>query len=145
MRVIVWTMHPARYPGVEFVELEELYRTSDVVSVHLRLSPETENFVGAAQFAMMKPNVILINTARGAIVDQHALWDALTTEPHRRRRPGCLRHRTPTAGPSAHRLGNVVLTPHCGGITPEALEAGLRMAVDNIQDFLEGRPKHLVS
>ena len=41
MRVIVWTMHPERYPGVEFVELDELYRTSDVVSVHLRLSPET--------------------------------------------------------------------------------------------------------
>ena len=80
MRVIIWTMHPARYPGVEFVELDELYRTSDVVSVHLRLSPETENFVGAAQFAMMTRNVILINTARGAIGgDQHALWDALTT------------------------------------------------------------------
>ena len=65
---------------MEFVELDELYRTSDVVSVHLRLSPETENFIGAAQFAMMKPNVILINTARGAIVGPGMLcWDALTT------------------------------------------------------------------
>ena len=101
--------------------------------------------MGAAQFAMMKPNAILINTARGAIVDQEALWDALTTgrisgagldvfatEPLPQHHPLTL-------------LGNVVLTPHCGGITPEALEAGLQMAVDNIWDFLEGRPKNQVN
>ncbi len=144
MRVIVWTMHPAQYPDVKFVDLDELYRTSDVVSVHLRLSPETRDFVGAAQFAMMKPNAILLNTARGAIVDQEALWDALTTgrisgagldvfatEPLPQQHPLTL-------------LGNVVLTPHCGGITPEALEAGLQMAVDNIWDFLEGRNRNRV-
>ena len=83
MRVIAWTMHPERYPGVEFVELDELYRASDVVSVHLRLSAETEGFVGAAQFAMMKTSAILINTARGAIVQRRRRWEALTTGPHR--------------------------------------------------------------
>jgi phosphoglycerate dehydrogenase-like enzyme len=73
MRVIVWTMHPARYAGVDFVPLDEIYDTSDVVSLHLRLSPETESFVTAAQFALMKPTAILINTARGAIVNEEAL------------------------------------------------------------------------
>jgi phosphoglycerate dehydrogenase-like enzyme len=144
MRVIVWTLHPAQYAGVSFVELDEIYRTSDVVSLHLRLSPQTECFVNAAQFAIMKPNAILINTARGAIVHEEALLNALatgriagagldvfTTEPLPRRHPLTL-------------LDNVVLTPHCAGITPEALEAGLRMAVDNIWDFLEGRPQNLV-
>jgi len=142
MRVIVWTMHPAHYAGVEFVELDELYRTSDVVSLHLRLSAETKSFVAAEQFALMKPGAILINTARGAIVDEQALIEALgagriagagldvfTTEP------------LPPQHPLT-RLGNVVLTPHCAGITPEALEAGLKMAVDNIWDYLEGRPKN---
>src|SRR5205085_1226312 len=62
MRVKVWTMHPANYPGVDFVAVDELYRTSDAVSIHLRLSPETENFIGPAQFAMMKAGAILINT-----------------------------------------------------------------------------------
>jgi D-3-phosphoglycerate dehydrogenase len=88
----------------------------------------------------MKPTAILINTARGAIVDEAALIDALTkgriagagldvfsTEP------------LPAGHPLA-RLRNVVITPHCAGITPEALEAGLRMAVENIWEFLAGRP-----
>jgi D-3-phosphoglycerate dehydrogenase len=142
MRVIVWTMHPERYADMEFVELDDLYRASDVVSVHLRLSPQTESFVGAAQFALMKPGAILINTARGAIVEEQALIEALgagriagagldvfAAEPLPPRHP-------------LTRLGNVVLTPHCAGITPEALEAGLKMAVDNIWEFLEGRPKN---
>jgi phosphoglycerate dehydrogenase-like enzyme len=145
MRVIVWTMHPERYSGVEFVELDELYRTSDVVSLHLRLSPATTDFIAAPQFAVMKPSAILINTARGAIVHQAALWDALTnrrisgagldvfaTEPLPQHHPLTL-------------LSNVVLTPHCAGVTPEALEAGLRMSVDNIWDFLDGRPKNQVA
>src|ERR1019366_5298771 len=122
--------------------LDEIYDTSDVVSLHLRLSPETESFVTAAQFALMKPTAILINTARGAIVNEEALLEALAsgrisaagldvfaTEPLPPHHPLTL-------------LDNVVLTPHCAGITPEALEAGLRMAVDNIWDFLEGRTKN---
>jgi phosphoglycerate dehydrogenase-like enzyme len=137
-------MHPARYPGVEFVALDEIYGTSDVVSLHLRLSPETESFVGAAQFARMKPGAILINTARGAIVHQQALLEALgsgriggagldvfATEP------------LPPNHPLAQ-SGNVVLTPHCAGVTPEALEARLAMAVENIWNFLAGRPRNLV-
>jgi phosphoglycerate dehydrogenase-like enzyme len=145
MRVIVWTMHPERHPGVDFVSLDEIYDTSDVVSLHLRLSAETEGLVGAAQLARMKPTAILINTARGAIVHEEALLHALATS------------RIAGAGldvfateplPPQHPLtllDNVVLTPHCAGITPEALEAGLRMAVDNIWDFLDGRPKNQVT
>jgi D-3-phosphoglycerate dehydrogenase / 2-oxoglutarate reductase len=136
MRVIVWTMHPAHYAGVEFVELDELYRTSDVVSVHLRLSPQTESFIAAAQFALMKPGAILINTARGAIVQEQALIEALGAG---RIAGAGLDVFTVEPLPPQHpltRLGNVVLTPHCAGITPEALEAGLKMAVENIWEFL---------
>jgi len=144
MRVIAWTMHPKPMPGVELVELEELYRTSDVVSLHLRLSPETVDFIGAPQFALMKKSAILINTARGAIVNEAAMIEALssgaiagagldvfTTEP------------LPPDHPVTH-LPNVAITPHNAGITPEALEAGLRMSVENIWDFLAGRPSHVV-
>jgi D-3-phosphoglycerate dehydrogenase / 2-oxoglutarate reductase len=132
MRVIAWSMHPQPLPGVELVELDELFRASDVVSVHLRLSPDTEGFIGARQFALMRRNAILINTARGAIVDEGALIEALSD------------HRISAAGldvfasePLAEghpftKLPNIVMTPHCAGITPEALEAGLRMAVQNV-------------
>src|ERR1035438_7455507 len=145
MRVIVWTMHPARYPGVDFVALDEIFATSDVVSLHLRLSPETESFVGAAQFALMKPTAILINTARGPIVQEQALVHALATG----RIAGAGLDVFATEPLPPHHpltvLGNVVLTPHCAGITPEALEAGLRMAVDNIWDFLERRQRNQVN
>jgi D-3-phosphoglycerate dehydrogenase len=95
-----------------------------------------------------RPTALLINTARGAIFAETALIDALTagriagagldvfsTEPQ------------PPGHPPGHplaQLPNVVITPHCAGITPEALEAGLRMAVENIWEFLDGRPAHVV-
>ena len=129
MRVIAWTMHPDPALGFELVDLDTLLRTSDVVSVHLRLSAETIGFLGRAQFEMMKPGAILVNTARGPIVDESALLDALRTG------------RIAGAGldvfdaeplPPGHPLtkaANVVLTPHCAGITPEVLEAGLALAI----------------
>jgi D-3-phosphoglycerate dehydrogenase len=145
MKVLLWTMHPERHPGVAFADLFEVFTTADVISIHLRLSPETENFFGAEQFGMVKPGTILINTARGAIVNEPALLQALAE------------HRIAGAGldvfakeplPPGHplgALGNVVLTPHCAGITPEALEAGLAMAVENIWAYLKGAPENVVS
>jgi D-3-phosphoglycerate dehydrogenase len=136
MRVVGWTLHSRTIEGVEMVELDELYRTSDVVSVHLRLSPETTGMVGAREFGLLKPSAILINTARGAIVDEAAMIEALrggriagagldvfTTEP------------LPKGHPLTQ-MPNLVMSPHCAGITPEALEAGLRMAVENVWRFL---------
>jgi D-3-phosphoglycerate dehydrogenase / 2-oxoglutarate reductase len=128
MRTIAWTIHPR--PDDPIVELDELYRTSDVISLHLRLSDKTVGMIGAREFALMKPGAIFVNTARGAIVDESALVEALqagriaagldvfTVEP--------LAAEHPLLG-----LANAVVTPHCAGITPEALAAGLRMAVEN--------------
>ncbi len=144
MRAIGWTIHPRPFPGVEMVELGELYRTSDVLSLHLRLSPETEGFLGPSQFALLKPGAILLNTARGGLMDEASLVEALATG----RLGGAgldvfAREPLPAGHPLAA-LPNVVMTPHCAGITPEALEAGLRMAVENIWRFVEGRPEHVV-
>lgn len=144
MRVIAWTMHPNPSLGFTLVELDELLRTSDVVSLHLRLSPETKGFLGAREFALMKPSAIFINTARGPIVDESALLAALTSG------------KIAGAGldvfdveplPSGHplmNLPNVVLTPHSAGVTPEVLEAGLQMSIDNIWSYLAGTPQHVV-
>ena len=148
MRVIAWTRTPEGKPiadlGVEMVSLAELYRRSDVVSLHVRLTPETAGMVGEREFAAMKQSAILINTARGAIVDEAALLRALRT--------GSVRG----AGldvfdqeplPEGHPLGaepNVVLTPHSGGVTAEALERGLQMAVDNVIATLAGENRNRV-
>jgi phosphoglycerate dehydrogenase-like enzyme len=144
MRVIAWTMHPNPALGFDLVSLDELLRSSDVISLHLRLSSETRRFMGTREIEKMKPSAILINTARGAIVDEQALLDALTT------------NRIAGAGldvfeteplPHEHpftRLDNVVLTPHSAGVTPEALEAGLKLSIDNVWNFLDGRPTNVV-
>jgi phosphoglycerate dehydrogenase-like enzyme len=142
MRVIAWTMHPK--PGDPIVDLDELYCTSDVISVHLRLSPDTVGFVDARKFALMKKSAIFVNTARGAIADETALVEALSTG---QIAGAGLDVFTTEPLPPDHPLtkfSNVVITPHCAGITPEALEAGLRMAVENVWAFLAGRPEHVV-
>ena len=144
MRVIAWTMHPDPELGYDLVSLDDLLRTSDVVSLHLRLSADTRSFIGKRELEKMRPSAILINTARGAIVNEEALvealaagriagagWDVFEAEPL----------------PSGHpltRLENVVLTPHSAGVTPEALEAGLQLSIENVWNFLDGRPTHVV-
>jgi D-3-phosphoglycerate dehydrogenase len=145
MRVIAWTMHPNPVLGFELVELEELLRSSDVISLHLRLSEKTAGFLGRAQFEMMKPSAIFINTARGPIVDEPELIDVLQTR------------RIAGAGldvfdieplPGGHRftkLENVVLTSHCAGITPEVLEAGLALAIENVKSYFSGAPRNVVT
>ena len=144
MRVIAWTMHPNPALGFELVDLNELLRSSDVVSLHLRLSPDTVGFLSRAQLEMMKSSSILINTARGPIVDESALIEALK----RRRIAGAgldvFDVEPLPAGHTLTKLDNVVLTSHCAGVTPEVLEAGLSLAIENIKSFLSGDPRNVV-
>jgi phosphoglycerate dehydrogenase-like enzyme len=144
MRVIAWTMHPDPALGFELVEIESLLRSSDVVSLHLRLSDQTRGFLGDRELGMMKSSAILINTARGAIVDEPTLIDALRG----RRIAGAgldvFETEPLPAGHPLVALDNVVLTPHAAGVTAEALEAGLKLAVENVWNFLDGRPTNVV-
>jgi D-3-phosphoglycerate dehydrogenase len=144
LRVLTWTMNPKPELGFPHVPLEELYRASDVVSLHLRLSAKTEKFFGRREIEMLKPSAILINTARGAIVDEAALVEAL--EARRIAGAGLDVYETEPL-PHGHpltRLDNVVLTPHSAGVTPETLEAGLALALENVANFEAGRPTNVV-
>ena len=79
MRVIAWNRTPRSHPGVEFVTLDEVLARSDVVSVHLLLDDDTRGLLDAARIAQMRPGAMLVNTARGAIVDEEAMVAALQT------------------------------------------------------------------
>ena len=129
MQVIAWTMNPKPAAGVTFVEFDDLLRMSDVVSVHVRLSPRTEGLIGSREFGLMKKSAILVNTARGAILDETALVEALEQGRIGGAGPSDVFATEPL--PSGHpltKLPNVVLTPHSAGVTPEALKSGLQLA-----------------
>lgn len=144
MKVVAWTLHPsparaAEY-GVEFLPLDELLRSADVVSLHLSLSAETQRLIGARELALMKPTGILVNTSRGAVVDENALLETLEG----RRIAGAgldVFHTEPL--PPGHplaRLDNVVLSPHAGGMAYNGTMRGLEMSVENLEAFAAGRP-----
>ncbi len=149
MRVIAWTRTPEDKPlaelGIELVELDDLYRQSDVVSLHVRLTPETSGMVGRQQLAAMKSSAILVNTARGAVVDEAALAEALRAETIRGAGLDVFEQEPMPENHPLASLPNVVLTPHSGGVTAEALETGLRLAVDNVFAAMRGKPMNRVA
>lgn len=149
MKVIAWTFNAsperAREYGVEFVPLDDLLRQSDVVSLHLTMTPQSKGLIGARELALMKPTAILVNTARGPMVDEAALVQAL--QENRIAGAGIDvfdKEPLPEGHPLAE-LDNVVLSPHVAAMTPETTLGGLDMAVDNIEAFLSGRPTHVVN
>jgi glyoxylate reductase len=123
---------------MERVSLEELLRRSDFVSVHAPYSAETHHLIGAAQIAMMQPGAILVNTARGPLVDEAALVDALRG----RRIAGAgldVYEHEPRLSPGLPELDNVVLAPHAASASLETRTKMGLMAVENLMAVLEGR------
>lgn len=148
MRVLAWDRSPHTKPadGVEFVAFNELLGMADYVSIHVPLSPETRHLIDAAALAMMKPGAILVNTARGPVVDQDALVDAL--------REGTiwaagLDVTTPEPLPPDHPLitmSNCVVLPHIGSATITARNAMSTLAARNLMAVLRGEmPPHIVN
>jgi len=138
MKVIAWNRSPKTYPGVEFVALDRLLAESHVVSIHLLLNDETRGFLSREKIASMRKGVILVNTARGAIVDEQAMIDALKT--------GHIRH----AGldvynieplPKDHpltKISNVTLSAHSAFRTPEASENLIHAAWEHCRRIVKG-------
>jgi len=149
MTVKVWTRNPsearAHEHGVEFVSLNDLLQTSDVISLHVALTDDTKNLINVTNIQQMKPGSILINTARGEIVDEAALVDALK-ERHLKAAGLDVYHQDPL--PANHpllALDNVVLSPHVAYNTPEAGDAIYEIAVENIVKYYEGNPINIVA
>jgi D-3-phosphoglycerate dehydrogenase len=148
MDVLAWTFHPtperAARLGVTFVSLEELLTRSAVVSLHVQLTSESRGLIGAEQIRRMKPGAMLINTARGPLVDTKALVEAL----HSGHLGGAgLDVFDDEPLPADHPLlgcRQVVLTPHNADQTPEGMELLNAGVVDNVIAFLQGQPRHRV-
>ena len=138
-KVYAATRHPGGDDGVTFVTLEELLAVCDIVSLHLPLTDESRGLIDGEKLALMKEGAILINTARGAIVDSAALADAVESG----RLAGAAVDVFETEPPidANHpllRAGKIVATPHIGFATKEAFETRLTMTFQNIAAFLGG-------
>jgi phosphoglycerate dehydrogenase-like enzyme len=134
------TQERALAHGVQMAALEDLLARSDVVSIHLRLSERSHKLIGRRELRLMKPTAYLINTARGPIVDEAALIDALR---HRRIAGAGLdvfEQEPIEPGNPLLQLDNVVCTPHLGFVTQETYAQMLGSAVDNILSYLDGNP-----
>jgi phosphoglycerate dehydrogenase-like enzyme len=125
--------------GVRFVLLPELLRTSDVVSLHVPLDDSTRNMLGAAEFAHMKPGAILINTCRGPVVEEAALYRALQSGQVAAAGLDVLVEEPPAKNHPLFTLPNVTLTPHSAGPTWENWTARFRNGFDNVQRVAAGR------
>jgi phosphoglycerate dehydrogenase-like enzyme len=148
MNVIAWsqnlTPEKCQEAGVTYASKEDLFRTADIVSIHLMLSDRSRGLIGAKDLALMKPSAYLINTARAAIVDQAALLAVLTE----RRIAGAgldVFETEPLPLDSPLRaFDNVVITPHLGYASVQAYEVYFRETVEDIRAFLDGKPMRVI-
>jgi len=144
MDVIAWsenlTPEMATAAGARWVTRETLFRDSDVLSVHLVLSERTRGLVGARELGLMKPSAILVNTARGPIVDEHALQDALARGAITGAGLDVFAQEPLPPGHGLTQLPNVVLTPHLGFSTDEIFRSYYTDTVENVLAYLAGQP-----
>jgi glycerate dehydrogenase len=147
MKVLFADHAPPKAAGVVFTPFEEVLAQSDVISLHVPLTAETRNMIGIEQFRRMKRTAILINTARGGLVDEQALvqalregliagagFDVLTREPPKEGNPLL-----------DLRLPNFILTPHVAWASDGAMQFLADQLIDNIEAFVKGSPQNLVT
>jgi glycerate dehydrogenase len=147
MRVLFADHEPPKMEGVTFTPLSQVLAESDVISLHAPLTPATRNLINIEAFRKMKRNALLINTARGGLVDEQALiqaldegliagagFDVLTIEPPRNGHP-LLDIRRP----------NFILTPHIAWASDGAMQFLADQLIDNIEKWCSGNPQHLVT
>ena len=136
MRILAWNRSPKTHPGVEFVRLEDLLPSCDVVSIHLLLTDETKGMISRDRIARMKRGAILINTARGAIVDEAAMIEALTSGQLSHAGLDVFQTEPLPAGHPLTKLDNVTLSAHSAFRTREASDNLLTAAGDHCRRIL---------
>jgi D-3-phosphoglycerate dehydrogenase len=149
MRVVAfdpfWDDQFADKWGIERLSKEQVLREADIVTLHLPMMPETAGFIGAEELEMMKPGAMVVNAARGGLVDGDALHDALAAGHLGGAAMDVFVEEPPKPSPLLQ-LENVILSPHLGGETEEAHENLGRMATDNAIAVLRGeRPPNVVN
>ncbi|MDL2273092.1 phosphoglycerate dehydrogenase [Oscillospiraceae bacterium OttesenSCG-928-G22] len=142
-RVVAYDPFPnearARELGVELADIDTLFSVSDAISVHTPYSKETHHLVNAEKLAKMKPTAVIVNTARGNIIDEDALYDALSSGQIRGAGLDVYSVEPYPGNSKLSTLDNIILTPHVSSMTYESLWRTYEMAIDIAADFCEGK------
>ncbi|UPJ47557.1 D-2-hydroxyacid dehydrogenase family protein [Bradyrhizobium sp. 200] len=145
MNVIAWspnlTAEKCKEVGVSYVSKDELLSTADIVTIHVVLSQRSRGLVGAADLARMKPTAYLVNTARGPIVDEGALLEALTQKKIAGAGVDVFSVEPLPVDHPFRKLDNMVLTPHLGYVTEDSFRNHYQQMVEGIDAWFNGEPK----
>jgi D-3-phosphoglycerate dehydrogenase len=149
MRVIAYDPYlppiAAKQAAIRLVDKEAVFRDSDVLSIHAALTPETQGAVGATELRKMRPNAILVNCARGEIVDEAALAEALRARTISGAAIDVFTKEPPTGSPLLD-APNIVFTPHLGASTVEGQARAGAIVADQVLKVLAGkRPEFVVN
>lgn len=145
-KVLAYNRNSKNIPNVEFSSLEYLLEQSDIISLHVPLNEETKNLINKEKLQLIKPSAILINTARGPIVDYNALTEALKNNKIAGAAIDVYEKEPPLE--NNHPLfiaPNVVVLPHIGYATKEAIELRGRIVIENIQKWIAGKPQNVMN
>lgn len=147
MKVIAYdVVTPSSMPeGCQFVNLEDVFRTSDIVSLHCQLTPQTKNIVNKQRLAMMKKTAFLINTSRGPLVDEQALAQALNNEEIAGAGLDVLSSEPPEKDNPLIKARNCFITPHIAWASRAARQRLLSVVIDNVAAFLAGKPQNVIN
>jgi len=146
MRVLFADHAPPKAEDVQFAPVDSVLRESDVITLHLPLTTQTRNLIGARELARMKPGALLINTARGGLVDEQALAEALRSGVIGGAGFDVLSVEPPRAGNPLLELDlpNLIVTPHVAWSSREAMQALADQLIDNLEAFVQGAPRNVV-
>lgn len=145
MRVIAYNRSPKTAPNVTFTDLDTLFRESDIVSLHCPLNEQSRNLINKDAIAKMKNGAILINTARGPIVDEQALAEALKSGKLLAAGVDVLQTEPMTPDCPLYGIENCIITPHIAWAAPETRERLLKIVGDNLEGFLRGEIRNNVA
>jgi phosphoglycerate dehydrogenase-like enzyme len=149
MKVIVWTRNPdaerARRHGIEFTDLDQLLATSDVLSLHLLSTPQTDGLLDAERLRSIKAGAVLVNTARSSLLDEAVLAELLQSGHIRAAGLDVFDDEPIAADHPFKKLDNVVMTPHIAYNTPEALLEMYDTAIGNLVDYYAGEPRNVAA
>jgi phosphoglycerate dehydrogenase-like enzyme len=136
--VVYFSRQPHASSGLRFMPLDDLLATSDIVSLHVALAPSTRHLIGERELGLMQPDGVLINTSRGPVVDQAALFAALTSGALAAAGLDVLDPEPPAADDPLLRLPNVVFTPHNAGQADEVWPRIVRTCFANVERVARG-------